>query len=165
MRDTLPYCTTGKAIKGYTESSIAKGETNDCVVRSFASCFDVSYDYAHKYVKEKFGRKDRQGTHGTVFKMLGIAEKKSQINYKKVNPIGEKSGFSNRRTLAYDVKVKGAKVKREMTVGTFIKKNPIGTFFILVQGHAFTIKDGVVIGNYEDSTKKRRVIKHAFEIK
>ena len=52
-----------------------------------------------------------------------------------------------------------------MTVGTFIKKNPIGTFFILVQGHAFTIKDGVVIGNYEDSTKKRRVIKHAFEIK
>jgi hypothetical protein len=52
-----------------------------------------------------------------------------------------------------------------MTVGTFIKKNPVGTFFILVKGHAFTIKDGVVIGNYEDAQKPRRVMLDAFEIK
>jgi hypothetical protein len=52
-----------------------------------------------------------------------------------------------------------------MTVGTFIKENPIGTFFVLVNGHAFTIKDGIVHGNYEDSTKKRKIMKHAFQIK
>ena len=40
-----------------------------------------------------------------------------------------------------------------MTVGTFIKKYPEGTFFIIVKGHAFTIKNGVVIGNYEDALK------------
>jgi hypothetical protein len=165
MKETLPYCTTEKAIKGYQESVIAKRETNDCVVRAFAASFDLPYDKAHKYVKEKFGRKDRQGTYGTVFKMLEIAEKKTQINYKKVNPIGVKTGFSNRRTLMYDVNMKGKKVKREMTVGTFIKQNPIGTFFILVQRHAFAIKDGIVIGNYDDSVKKRRVIKNAFEVK
>ncbi len=68
-------------------------------------------------------------------------------------------------TLSYDVKVKGEIKKRNMTVGTFIKKNPIGTFFVIVSGHAFTIKDGVVIGNYEDSVKVRRVMKCAFEIK
>jgi hypothetical protein len=52
-----------------------------------------------------------------------------------------------------------------MTVGTFVKQNPVGTFFILVKGHAFTIKDGVVIGNWEDSVKKKRVVRFAFQIK
>jgi hypothetical protein len=164
MKDTLPYCTTGKAIKGYEESTIAKNETNDCVVRAFASCFDVSYDYAHRYVRDNFGRKDRQGTYGTVFKMGELAEKRTQINYKKVKCIG-KLNQSHRHTLDYEVKVKGEKVTRKMTVGTFTKQNPVGTFFMLVEGHAFTIKDGVVIGNYEDSVKKKRTLYHAFQVK
>ena len=164
MKDTLPYCTTEKAIKGYEESVIAKRETNDCVVRAFASCFDVSYDYAHKYVRENFGRKDRNGTYGTVFKMQKLAENRTQINYKKVKCLGKVNNY-NRRTLEYEVKVKGVKVKRKMTVGTFTKQNPVGTFFMLVSRHAFTIKDGVVIGNHEDSTKKKRILLHAFEVK
>jgi hypothetical protein len=36
---------------------------------------------------------------------------------------------------------------------------------MLVSRHAFTIKDGVVIGNYEDSTKKKRILFYAFEVK
>ena len=52
-----------------------------------------------------------------------------------------------------------------MTVGTFVKQNPKGTFFVIVKGHAFTIKDGVVIGNFEDAIKTKRVIKCAFRIK
>jgi len=52
-----------------------------------------------------------------------------------------------------------------MTVGTFIKKNPEGTFFIIVKGHAFTIKNGVVIGNYEDAIKLRKEIYFAYQIK
>jgi hypothetical protein len=61
--------------------------------------------------------------------------------------------------------VKGEQVKRQMTVGTFVKKNPKGTFFVLVKGHAFTIKDGVVIGNYEDAVKTKKIMRCAFEIK
>jgi len=164
MKDTLPYCTTEKAIKGYAESPIAKGERNDCVVRAFASSFGVSYDYAHKYVKENFGRKNREGTYGTVLKMKKLSEDRKQINYKKVKCLGSKSD-TGIHDLRYPVKTKDGIVKREMTVGTFAKQNPVGTFFILVSRHAFTIKDGVVIGNYEDSTKKKRVIKFAFEVK
>jgi len=164
MKDTLPYCTTEKAIKGYAESPIAKGERNDCVVRAFASSFGVSYDYAHKYVKENFGRKNREGTYGTVLKMKKLSEDRKQINYKKVKCLGTKSD-TGIHDLRYPVKTKDGIVKREMTVGTFVKQNPVGTFFILVSRHAFTIKDGVVIGNYEDSTKKKRVIKFAFEVK
>ena len=164
MKDTLPYCTTEKAIKGYEESVIAKKETNDCVVRAFASCFDVSYNYAHGSVKDNFGRKDRQGTYGTVFKMQELAENRTQINYKKVKCVGKLNNY-RRSSLEYTVNVKGEKVNRKMTVGTFTKQNPVGTFFMLVSRHAFTIKDGVVIGNHEDSTKKKRILLHAFEVK
>jgi hypothetical protein len=78
--------------------------------------------------------------------------------------VGTKNSFGS-YTLRYDVKTKNGVVKRDMTVGTFAKQNPVGTFFILVKGHAFTIKDGVVVGNYEDSIKKKRVVRFAFEIK
>jgi hypothetical protein len=164
MKEGLPYCTTKEAIKGYDESSIAKGETNDCVVRAFASAFEVSYDYAHKYVRENFNRINRQGTYGTVHKMSQIAEDRRQINYKKVKCLGTKSN-TGIHDLRYPVKTKDGVVKREMTVGTFAKQNPVGTFFILVSRHAFTIKDGVVIGNWEDSQKKKRVVKFAFQVK
>jgi len=165
MKEGLPYCTTKEAIKGYDESPIAKGETNDCVVRAFASAFEVSYDYAHKYVRENFGRINRQGTYGTVHKMRQIAEDRRQINYKKVKCLGTKTSDYGQYSLKYQVKTKDGVVKRDMTVGTFAKQNPVGTFFILVSRHAFTIKDGVVIGNYEDSQKKKRVVKFAFQVK
>jgi hypothetical protein len=51
-----------------------------------------------------------------------------------------------------------------MTVGTFIKKNPKGTFVICVRSHAFSIKDGVVMGNVEDSKKTRKIINSAWKV-
>jgi hypothetical protein len=99
--------------------------------------------------------------------MVELAKKQTQINHKKIKPIGTKTtrGNSVVYSLEYKVKVNGKKVNRKMTVGTFINEYPIGTFFILVNRHAFTIKDGVVHGNYEDSVKRKRIVKHAFHIK
>jgi hypothetical protein len=165
MRNELPYCTTGIAIKGYSESVIARGETNDCVVRAFASSFDVSYDKAHKYVKEKFGRKDRQGTYGTVFTLEKMVKNKTQVNYKKIKSVGKTVKHSSFKSLDYEVKVNGQKVMRKMTVGTFTKQNSVGTFLVIVTGHAFTIKNGVVIGNWEDPKKLKKIINFAFEVK
>jgi hypothetical protein len=166
MKNKLPYESTGRAIKGYTDSATARTETNDCVVRAFASAFDVSYDYAHKYVAEEFKRKPRKGTYFTASKMVKLSESLIKVNSKKIMPIGTKCGsVAYPYSLSYDVKVKGEQVKRQMTVGTFVKKNPKGTFFVLVKCHAFTIKDGVVIGNYEDAVKTKRPMRAAFEIK
>ena len=165
MKNELPYSKTSEAIIGYSDSMIAKRETNDCVVRAFASCFDIQYDKAHKFVKEKFNRVDRQGTSRTVCKMTEIATKGQQINYKKVKCLGNKTKLSNQLTLKYKVKTKEGFVMRNMTVGMFTKQNHIGTFFILVDRHAFTIKNGVIIGNMEDAKKPKRVVRHAFEIK
>ena len=165
MRKELPYCATGSAIKGYNESAIAKRENNDCVVRAFASAFDISYDKAHKYVKEKFGRKDGDGTFGTAITLDKMSKERTQVNHKKIKTMGRKVGYSSFKTLDYEVKVKGQKTVRKMTVGTFTKQNPVGSFLILVSGHAFTIKNGVVIGNWEDPKKLKKIINFAFEVK
>ena len=165
MKNRLPYEMTSKAIKGYSDSAIAKGETNDCVVRSFASSFEIPYDVAHEYVAVNFNRKPRCGTFGTSLKLVQMSNNDVEVNGKKVHLVGYRFTPSMFGTLSYDVKVKGEIKRRNMTVGTFIKKNPVGTFFVIVKGHAFTIKDGVVIGNYEDSVKIKKVIKCAFEIK
>ena len=166
MKNKLPYESTGSAIKGYSDSLTAKTETNDCVVRAFASAFDVTYDYAHKYVAEEFKRKPRKGTYFTASKMTKLSEGMVKVNGKKIIPLGTKcESMVYPNSLSYEVKVKGEKVKRQMTVGTFVKKNPKGTFFVLVRRHAFTIKDGVVIGNPEDAIKTKRPMRAAFEIK
>jgi len=166
MKNKLPYESTGSAIKGYSDSLTARRETNDCVVRAFASAFDVSYDYAHKYVAEEFKRQPRKGTYFTASKMSKLSEGVLKVNNKKIIPIGIKNNsVIYPYSLSYEVKVKGETVKRQMTVGTFVKKNPKGTFFVLVRRHAFTIKDGVVIGNPEDAIKTKRPMKAAFEIK
>jgi putative heme iron utilization protein len=161
----LPYEATGKAIKGYSESETARRETNDCVVRAFASSFEVSYDYAHKFVADEFGRRPRKGTYGTVSKLVKMADSLFKVNGKKVCPVGIRHNDNMLRSLMYDVKVKGEIKKRNMTVGTFVKQNPKGTFFVLVRRHAFTIKDGVVIGNWDDAIKTKRPMRCAFEIK
>ena len=165
MKNKLPYEATSKAIQGYSESVIAKSETNDCVVRAFASAFDVTYDRAHKYVAEKFGRQPKKGTYGTASKLVKMYDDRTTVNYKKVYPVGKRLTDTMFGSLSYDVKVKGVTKRRNMTVGTFIKKNPKGTFIVLVSRHAFTIKDGVVIGNYEDAVKTKKIMRCAFEIK
>ena len=50
------------------------------------------------------------------------------------------------------------------SIGKFIKDNPIGTFLVSVRGHAFTIKNGVVIGNVEDAIKTRKVLQSIWKI-
>lgn len=165
MKNKLPYEATGTAIKGYSDSKIAKGETNDCVVRAFASAFEVSYDYAHKYVANEFGRQSRKGTYGTATKLVKMADELFKVNGKKVHPVGHRYSSTMFGSLAYDVKVKGVTKRRNMTVGTFVKRNPKGTFIVLVRQHAFTIKDGVVMGNFEDSIKTKKIMRCAFQIK
>ena len=165
MKNKLPYEITSKAIQGYSESVIAKSENNDCVVRAFASAFDIPYDKAHKYVAEQFGRKPKKGTYGTVSKLVRMADNRTIVNYKKVYPVGVRKSSTLINSLSYNVTIKGETKLRQMTVGTFIKQNPKGTFFVLVRQHAFTIKDGVVIGNFDDAVKTKKIMRCAFEIK
>ena len=147
------FISSSYAIKGYTESKIAKSESNDCVVRAIASAADMDYDSAHQFVKETFKRKNGKGTFllGTCMNLLSKNSK--QINGKDVQIISEEHN-----TMLYYVVVKGVKKLRATTTFSFIKKYPVGSYMVVVKGHAFTIKDSIVIGNPEDGKKMKKHI-------
>jgi predicted transcriptional regulator len=158
MRKQTPYISSSVAIKGINVSGLAKSETNDCVVRAFASAFNVTYDFAHKKVAEIFGRKNREGTRFFSLMMRALESKGISINRKKVQTITKDVNLS------YWIKVKGVNTLRSMTTAKFLEDYPKGTYIVTVKGHAFTIKDGVVIGNPEDATKRKKTINGAWKI-
>jgi len=155
MNNELKYISTKDAIIGYGDSLIAKNESNDCVVRAISSAFEMHYDEAHQFVKVKFGRENQKGVRFFVGGMRRMIDDKVKINGKSFETMGN---------MKYDVKVKGQIVKRNMTTGTFIKKYPTGKYLVVVRGHAFSIIDGNVVGNYGDARMKKRVINNAFKI-
>ena len=159
MNNELKYISTKDAIIGYSDSVIAKTETNDCVVRAISSSFEMHYDEAHQFVKVKFGRENRKGTRFFVGGLRRMVDDKVKINGKSFETMGGQ--FAQ---MDYDVKVKGQIVKRKMTTGTFIKKYPVGKYLVVVRGHAFSIIDGAVVGNASDATMKKRVINNAFKV-
>jgi len=149
----LPYINRTEGIIGYSESSIAKNETNDCFVRSVASAYDVHYDEAHTWVKEKFNRKDRKGTKWVSCKMATMSVNGETFNNKTIKIIDKLRTYD---TTTY-------KMKRT-TLNQFIKKYPTGTYILIVRGHAFTLRDGSVIGNTSDAKSIKKIVHDAFEI-
>ena len=159
MNNELKYISTKDAIIGYSDSVIAKSETNDCAVRAISSAFEMHYDEAHQFVKVKFNRQNRKGTTFFVGGLRRMVDDKVKINGKSFETMGNEYGH-----VSYEVKVKGQMVKRNMTTGTFIKRYPVGKYLVVVRGHAFSIIDGAVVGNASDATMKKRVINNAFKI-
>ena len=148
---SIPYTSTSQAIKGYSESLLAKSENKDCVVRAIASAYDLHYDKAHKWVADTFMRKPKKGTYGFSIGMDKMSTNNTRFNYKKTKTIDPKYLTTNNG-------------KSKMSVGTFVKEYDKGTYIIRVARHAFTIKDGSVIGNPEDATKLRKIIKNCWKI-
>ena len=153
------YISSTEFIKGAKESSLAKSESSDCVVRAIASAAEMDYDSAHQFVKEKFKRKNRKGTFGFPVTMNLMSKNGEKIHGKSVEIISEEHN-----TMLYYVRVKGAKTLRQTTSSSFIKKYPTGTYVVVVRGHAFTIKDGVVIGNVDDGKKMKKHINSVWKI-
>ena len=147
----IPYTATSQAIKGYQDSPLAKSETRDCVVRAIASAFDLEYDKAHKWVATTFNRKPRKGTYGFPIGMNRMSDAKTRMNYKRTYTIDAKHLTTNNG-------------RSKMTVGTFAKLHDKGTYILRVAGHAFTIKDGSVIGNPNDAEQVRKIVKNAWRI-
>jgi hypothetical protein len=67
-------------------------------------------------------------------------------------------------SMLYYVMVKGHKTLRSTTTNSFIKMYPTGTYIVIVKGHAFTIKNGCVIGNLSDAKQIRKHIISAWKI-
>ena len=120
----------------------------------------MDYDSAHKFTREKFNRKNKKGVYRFANTINLLSKNNKQINGKSIEIISEEHN-----TMLYFVTVKGVRVLRKTTTGSFIKKYPVGTYIVVVRGHAFTIKDGVVIGNLADGKKMKKHINGAWKIK
>jgi len=147
----IPYTATSLAIRGYSDSALAKSEKSDCVVRAVAAAFDLEYQKAHKWVQLTFNRQPKRGTYGFPQGMDKMSTNKTRMNRKLTKTIDSKDLTTNNG-------------KSKMTVGTFVKEYDKGTYIIRVSGHAFTIKDGSVIGNPNDAEQIRKVVKNAWKI-
>ncbi len=149
--------TSSSYIIGYSDSKIAKSETADCVVRSFASAFKITYDEAHQFVAKKFNRQNRRGTARFVPIMNGMSYSNLNLWGKTLHRLGN---GNPKNSMTFQ---EGSKM-RNMTTFQFLKKYPKGTYMVTVRHHAFTIHNGVVIGNHEDVLSTKKVILHAWEV-
>jgi len=141
---SLTFIPAKDSIKGYSESPLARTETKDCVVRAFASALDWDYDKTHRFVAKEFLRQPKCGTKRFIPTMNQMVSEGRKLGRKKIKSI-------------VDPGIK--------TVGQFVKWYDKGTYIIVISRHAFTIKDGVVVGgNWNDATRMRCQIKGVWKI-
>jgi hypothetical protein len=147
---TLKYSSPATAIKNYTDSQLAKSETNDCVVRAIAAASAWEYDKAHRFTAKEFKRENRKGTRFFNLIMCKLSNENKRLNRKKITTIS--SG-----------KMKNG--DRKMTVGSFVKQYDKGSYILTVRQHAFSIKNGEVVGgNKEDAIKLRCIVEGAWKV-
>ena len=159
MSKVLDYVYASEVINSYKESAKAKNEKNDCFVRAVAAASGSSYDAAHTYVKEVFGRQDRQGTQFVTSTMKTIEGKLQEFGQVKV-----KFEKLPKEKIKNTYKLYGELIDRQKTVKSFIKDNSKGTFIVLVANHAFTIKDGVLIDNQGEEFRPTRKVQSAYRV-
>ena len=128
------------------KNTLQAGERSDCTVRALVKTAGLAYDDAWKWVSIKMQRRPRRGPslRAAVDAMNGT----QQINGKKVKPLKR-----NRLTRFLN----GA--DRKMSLKTFCQHNPVGTFYVLVRGHALAVIDGRIT----DYTKAGKRVTHAWE--
>ncbi len=180
------YLDTHTAVRG-SDSPTAQSENNDCVVRAFAAITKVDYDIAHDYVKRIFGRMKGKGTprFGPIMEQRQGLSTCGKMKYKRMTNHDEttytkKSREFNWDTYDYEVISREVTIKSkyiplitkygktrvsQMTVGTFIKENPKGKYLLHVHSHAFSIVDGVVMGNLADARQMKCRIIDAYKFR
>lgn len=140
----LNFIPAKDSIKGYSESLLAKSETRDCVVRAFAAALDWDYDKSHRFVSKEFLREPKSGTKRFIPTMNQMVLEGRKLSRKKIKTITDP----------------GIK-----TVGQFVKWYDKGTYIVVISRHAFTIKDGQVVGgNWNDAQRMRCQIKGVWKI-
>ena len=125
-------------------STLAAGEKKDCAVRAFANAFNITYDVAHEFTAKEFKRKARKGTHGVFTTLKALGGVRFELFSNTLFP----------ETKTYKLKCVNEPINKDYThkevkytVKTFCAKFNKGTFIVLVNKHALTIKDGIVIDN------------------
>jgi len=127
------------------QSSLAKKEKNDCVVRAMMMTLDLPYDRSHKFVKDKFNRINGYGTYTSRYMSNIVNRQKNGRKFKLM-------GFHPSKAYGDRKKLLNPKYKKETgyTVKSFMEQYPKGSYFIIVKGHALALVDGILYGNSDE---------------
>ena len=117
-------------------------ETNDCSVRAMVNAFGLPYAYAHATMAAA-GRKEKKGMLNRYIHNVVTGTHEGKFG-KQLATVGRKEG------------------QRQVTIATFCKYHPYGSYYCIVRGHAFAVVDGVV----QDSgrNKSGKLIHTVYEI-
>ena len=148
-------------------SSLALNEKNDCAVRAFANAFNISYDVAHKFAEDKFARKAKKGVKGMFITLskLGFAsfDLFSNTLFPETRTYGIHPIARSKSGKVVNTNYTHKEVSH--TVKTFCTQYNKGTYIVIVNKHALTIKDGIVIDNPDmQFTGYRRIVESAVRI-
>ena len=152
---------TVNEIKGYKSSQIAQKENNDCFVRALAAASGSSYDAAHKVAKEVFGREDRKGTQGINIATQMLKAEENGLDIEGVTYDVKVLGKEHTKNM---YKLYGELVWRQKTVKSFIKDHQKGNYIVTVANHAFAIKDGKLVDNFNEEFRPTRKVQAAYKI-
>ena len=143
-------------------SVLARNEKNDCAVRAIANAFNVTYDTAHMFASTKLERKARKGVKAMFAKLDLLGEVTFDLFSNTLFPESRTyklDGTLNPINTDYTHK------DVSYTVKTFCARYNEGTYIVLVNKHALTIKDGIVIDNPDmQFTGYRRIVESACKI-
>lgn len=142
------YKSRSEGIKGYG-TKLSKSEKSDCVVCALAAAFNISYNKAHKFASDRYNRKNKRATYGFSIYTDQMAHSE-EVLFGKIIKKHKPVDF------------KGNKIT---TIGQFktYYKYRKGTFLISIRSHVFVVKNGTVIGNWNDATAKRTRIYNVWE--
>ena len=164
------------AIREYEQSIKKDGSTlmqidaNNCVVKAIAIAFQLDYQDAYNFCKEYFGREHGNGVR-TIdilknIESLAYDSGKKVVGYWHHRMFGE---YGKERNEFYTAKFTNIpdiahnfNRRKYLTIEQVRYQSKGRSFFVLIKGHALTIKDGIVY-DYKES-KKQRVF-HVIEIK
>lgn len=142
----------------YSNSTKCSREKNDCVVRAITETFGIPYDEAHAIAADKFKIKPQRGTMFVYPTFLDLNKAGYKIGDYEIDYVSD-----------WNLTYKGSKShiglydnkddkNYKITVGMFLRQRPIGRYLVIVKGHAFSIVNGVIIGNKVDGQRlKARV--------
>ena len=144
-------------------SLLAQNEKNDCSVRALANAFNVTYDVAHLFAATKLERKARKGLRGMFSKLDLLGEVSFELFSNTLFPETKTYNLEGKlKPINSDYTHK----KVQYTVKTFCSKFNKGTYIVIVNKHALTVKDGIVIDNPNYKFEGyRRIVESACEVK
>ena len=132
---------------GYNVSNgslLAQSEKNDCTVRAIANAFNVCYDVAHGFAADVLKRKAKRGTKNTYVNLVAAKNVTFDLFSNTLFPETKTFKLAGK---ASPINPKYTHKKVKYTVKTFCSTHNVGTYILLVKGHALCIKNGIVIDN------------------